>query len=172
MTDSEKKMKKYCNAVERRLTLPKEVKNRVMTDFISSIQARREAGMTDDQIFAELGTPKQAAANLNEQMKEYAYRKSPWRFVFLVLAILSGGWLILYRLMMVLGMLLNTLTVTFSPNESASIGIIGGADGPTSIFVTGVTAYSTGFDWDIAIMVLLLVVGILGFLRLRKCRQK
>lgn len=172
MTDAEKKMKKYCTRVERRLNLPREVKARVMTDFASSIQARREAGMTEDEIYADLGTPKQAAAVLNEQMKEYAYRKSPWRFVFLLLAFLSGGWLILYRLMMLLGMLLNTLTVTFSPNESASIGIIGGADGPTSIFVTGVTVQQTGFDWDIAIVVFLLVVGILGFLRLRRCKQK
>lgn len=172
MTEAEKKMKKYCNAVERRLNLPREIKVRVMNDFVSSIQARREAGMTDEEIYTDLGTPKQAAADLNEQMKEYAYRKSPWRFAFLVLAALSGGWLILYRLMMIFGMLLDTLTVTFSPNESASIGIIGGADGPTSIFVAGVTASRTGFDWDIAIMVAALIVGILGFLRLRKCKQK
>lgn len=172
MTDAEKKMKRYCNAVEWRLNLPREVKVRVMNDFASSIQARREAGMTEEQIYGELGTPKQAAAVLNEQMKEYAYRKSPWRFVFLLLAALSGGWLILYRLMILFGMLLNTLTVTFSPNESASIGIIGGADGPTSVFVAGVTTTNAGFDWDIAIMVLALIVGIVGFLRLRKCRQK
>lgn len=172
MTDGEKKMKRYCNAVERRLNLPRDVRTRVMTDFQSSIQARRESGMTDEEIYAELGTPKKVAADLNEQMKEYAYRKSPWRFAFALLAFLSGGWLILYRLMMIFGVLLNALTVTFSPNESASIGIIGGADGPTSVFVTGVTAYRTGFDWDVAIMVLLLVVGILGFLRLRRCKQK
>lgn len=172
MTESEKKMKKYCKAVARRLNLPRDVKKRVMTDFASSIQARQEAGMSDEEILTELGSPKKAAADLNEQMKEYAYRKSPWRFAFLLLAFLSGGWLILYRLMMIFGMLLNTLTVTFSPNESASIGIIGGADGPTSIFVTGVTAQPVGFDWDIVIMVMLLIVGILGFLRLRKCRRK
>lgn len=172
MTEAEKKMKKYCNAVERRLNLPREVKNRVMTDFISSIQARREAGMTDEEIYAELGTPRKTAADLNEQMKEYAYRKSPWRFVFLVLAVLSGGWLILYRLFSLFGMLLDSMRITFSPNESASIGIIGGADGPTSIFVAGVTTYGTGFDWDVAIMAVLLIVGILGFLRLRRCKRK
>lgn len=42
MTDREKKMKRYTNAVERRLRLPKEVRNRVMCDFISAISARRE----------------------------------------------------------------------------------------------------------------------------------
>lgn len=168
MTDAEKKMKKYVSSVARRLNLPKDVKKRVMSDFESSITARKEAGQTDEEIYAELGKPKKAAADLNEQMKEYAYRKSPWRFVFLALAILSAAWILLSRLFLYFGMLLNTLHVTFSPNFSASIGVIGGADGPTSIFVAG----PAGFDWDAAIMIAVLVIGILGFFRLRRCRKK
>ena len=50
MTEEQKKMKKYCNAIERRLNLPRELKNRVMSDFASSIQERREAGQTDEEI--------------------------------------------------------------------------------------------------------------------------
>lgn len=86
MTQAEKKMKNYVNAVERRLNLPREIKARVMSDFQSSIVARREAGQTDEEIYAELGTPAKAAADLNEQMKDYTYRKSPWRFLFLGIA--------------------------------------------------------------------------------------
>ena len=37
MTQAEKKMKSYVNAVEWRLNLPREVKARVMSDFQSSI---------------------------------------------------------------------------------------------------------------------------------------
>lgn len=172
MTEEQKKMKKYTNAIERRLNLPRDVKARVMSDFVSSIEARREAGLTDEEIYAELGAPKKAAAELNEQMKEYAYRKSPWRFVFLVLAVLSGGWLILRELMIRVGLLLETLTMTFAPNESASIGIIGGADGPTSIFVSSIVVQRQGFDWDTVLVAVIMLVGILGFLRLRKCKQK
>ena len=171
MTDAEKKMKKYCARVERRLNLPRDVKNRVMTDFRSSIQARREAGMADEEIFAELGAPKKAAADLNEQMKEYAYRKSPWRYLFGLTAVLSGGWLVLYGIMQRLGMLLDTLSVSFK-NNSASIGIIGGADGPTSVFVTGVSTTGSGLDWDVVLVCLVLVASILAYLRLRKCKQK
>ena len=65
MTQAEKKMKKYVNAVERRLNLPLEIKARVMSDFQSSIAARREAGQTDEDIYAELGTPAKAAADLS-----------------------------------------------------------------------------------------------------------
>ena len=77
MTPEEKKMKQYTNSVERRLNMPGDVKRRVMNDFISSISARREAGQSDAEIYAELGSAKQAAADLNEQMREFAYRKSP-----------------------------------------------------------------------------------------------
>ena len=81
MTEAEKKMKKYTRAVNRKLNLPSDVKKRVMTDFTSSIQSRKEAGKTDEEIYAELGSPADVAADLNEQMKEFAYIKSPWRWV-------------------------------------------------------------------------------------------
>lgn len=172
MTEAEKKMKKYVNAVERRLNLPKDVKARVMSDFSSSITARREAGMSDEAIYAELGTPQKAAADLNEQMKEFAYRKSPWRFLFAAAAIyagmeLMGGiWANLvylwYRLMYH-----NTLMgVGMTTTESVSIGVIGGADGPTAIFLTTP-------PWMTYVKVIaLLVIGIWGYRRLCKCKQK
>ena len=51
---------------------------------------------------------------------------------------------------------------------ASTIGIIGGADGPTAIFVTS----APGIDWDVAIIGAIVVVCILAFLRLRKCKQK
>lgn len=164
MTDGEKKMKRYVNAVERRLNLPKDVKARVMSDFGSSITARREAGQTDEQIYEEMGEPKQAAAELNEQMKEFAYRKSPWRFVFLGAVVVSGVWFVYYGLLRILTYLLFSIEVS----DAASIGIIGGADGPTAIFITS----SPRIDWDHVFFVILLIVGVFGYLRLRKCKKK
>ena len=162
MTEAEKKMKKYCNRVERRLNLPRDVKARVMMDFQSSIQARREAGMTDEDIMAELGTPKKAAADLNEQMKEYAYRKSPWRFLFAAMAIYSG-----WELFGGLAAALLYLAMSDPLSQAGSVGIIGGADGPTAIFVT--TRVPEWYHFGIPLM--LLLVGILGYYRLRKCKQ-
>lgn len=168
MNDAKKKMKKYLNAVERRLNLPLDIKTRVMSDFSSSIAARRESGMTDDAIYAELGTPKKAAAELNEQMKEFAYRKSPWRFLFAGAAIASGIWLILYEALQCFGLLLNTFTFQLFPNPAASIGVIGGADGPTAIFVTK----TNGFDWDLVIVLAIMVGCIAVYRRLCQCKQK
>lgn len=169
MTDAEKKMKKYVHAVERRLRLPWEIKVRVMSDFSSSIQARRESGLTDDDIYAELGTPRQAAEDLNEQMKEYTYRKSPWRFLFLACAIyggvklLGGLWVNLVYWFCVLFMKIRS---QFVPNEAYSIGVIGGADGPTAIFLT------TPVWMHYLLPAVILVIGILGYRYLSRLKQK
>lgn len=165
MTDAEKRMKKYIRAVERRLNLPKRVKERVMSDFVSDLQARQESGMSPEQIITELGTPSKAAADLNEQMKEYTYRKSPWRFAFLAMAVYGAAEVLaglcanlLYWMLRIQAML--------TPNEAVSIGVIGGADGPTAMFVTTPT-------WMHYITpVILLIIGCWGFLRLRRCRRK
>ena len=165
MTGAQKKMKKYMNAVERQLNLPRQIKIRVMSEFSSDLQARRETGMTDEEIYAELGTPKQAAANINEQMKEYAYRKSPWRFLFAACAAYGAAELI----PMIFGCLSYWILrawAMLTPNEAVSVGIIGGADGPTAIFLT------TPVWMHYLLPAAALVVGILGYLRLRKCRQK
>ena len=172
MTDAEKKMKKYTGAVERRLNLPRKIKVRVMSDFISAIAVRRESGMTDEAIYAELGTPKQAAAVLNEQMKEYTYHKNPWRFVFLAAAIygtmelLSGIWVNLVYLWYRLQAGNQVLGIGMTRLESASIGIIGGADGPTSVFVT--TPVWANYLWALA----LVLIGMWGYRRLCRCKRK
>ena len=162
MTQQEKTMKKYMNAIERRLNLPRALKARVMSDFMSSIAARREAGQTDEQIYTELGTPKKVADELNEQMAEFAYRKSPWRFACLALAIVSGAALVWKAFMMLL------VWIYLRSSEAASVGIIGGADGPTAIFVT---TRLGGFPTELVVILALLVVGVVGFLRLRRCKK-
>lgn len=164
MTEQQKKMKKYCNSVERRLNLPRDVKARVMTDFVSSIAARREAGESDEQIFAELGTPKEAAALLNDQMKEYAYRKSKWRWLALAVAVLAGGRLV----WSVLVSWLLTALFTVNMGESAGLGVIGGADGPTAIFLT--TALRP--IWHGILPVAVMIVGFAAWWHLGHLKKK
>ena len=154
---------KYLRAVRRRLDMPKQLKDRVMEDFISSIDARIEDGQEEAAILAELGTPKVAARELNQQMQEYTYRKSPWRWVCLAVAILSGLCLAYQGLP---GLLLMLFNKTY--NAAASIGIIGGADGPTAIFVTTKTSATPLF----MIYGSFIFLGLVGFLLLRKLKRK
>lgn len=160
----DKSMKKYIGAVRRRLNMPKELKDRVMTDFLSSIEARNEDGQNYESIRAELGTPKKAAAELNEQMQEYTYKKSSWRWLCLALALFSGLCLAYEGLAGLLLVLFNKVY------NAASIGVIGGADGPTAIFVT--TNPNTQFFPSAGIYALLLAMGIVGFIALSRLKKE
>ncbi len=164
MTDAEKKMKKYVNAVERRLNLPWNIKTRVMSDFQSAITARREAGMTDEEIYTEFGTAQKAAEDLNEQMKEYTYRKSPWRYLFAACAAYGAAELLGSLVAWLMYLAVSDPFKTIS--STSSVGIIGGADGPTAIFIT-----TPGWMHHIT-PVILLVIGIWGFLRFSRCKRK
>lgn len=158
----DKNVKKYLRSVRRKLNMPKALKDRLMADFLSSIEARIESGCSQQEIFTELGTPKQAAEELNAQMKAYTYRKSPWRWVCLGIACFSGLCLA-YR------GLPGLLLMLFNKTYNASIGIIGGADGPTAIFVT---TTGNGIHATMGLYIILLLTGILGFFILRKLKQK
>ena len=161
MTKEQKKMKSYMTAIERRLNLPREMKARVMTDLQSSVAARREAGQTDEEIYAELGAPKAVAAELNEQMKAYAYTKSSWRWAAPAAAGLSAVMLLLHGAQGLLVSLLN-----LSVREQNSLGIIGGADGPTAIFVT--TTWTPG---DMIPWFILLFMGLIGWRMLSRMKK-
>lgn len=152
---------KYLRAVRRRLNMPKALKDRVIADLLSSIEARKEAGQQEAEILAELGTPKQAAEELNAQMKEFTYRTSPWRWVCLGVSVLSVLCIAYNGLRLLLLQLFNTV-------NNASIGIIGGADGPTSIFITTSAAPTPAAG----IYALTLVAGIVGFMILSRLKQK
>lgn len=90
-------------------------------------------------------------------------RKSPWRFAFLAVAVMGA----LELLCSAAAWLLCRLATApgFPVGEAASIGIIGGADGPTAIFVTG-----PGWT-SLLLPLLLLIVGAVGYLWLCKYQK-
>ena len=127
MTKQEKKIKRYVNAIERELRLPLKAKARINGDIGTDIHARLEKGQSIDEIIAEMGTPQEVAAGFNEEMQDQLLPKgSPWRWVFLIAAILAGG-----------AALLSILPFLLFYFQSSGMGVIGGADGPTAIFITG-----------------------------------
>ena len=155
-------MKKYFRAVNRRLNMPKELRKRVLSDLESSINSRLENGQTMDEILQELGSAKEAAAELNRQMQEYTYKKSPWRWGCLVLMIVS---FLSFCFQGTLGL----LSSLFNFHTSHSIGLIGGADGPTAIFVTAPDGYYTQ---QTVIAAILLIMSVLGFWTLSHIKRK
>ena len=78
--------------------------------------------------------------------------KNPWRFACLALSVLGLALLIVQLA------IFHGFSVALSPSEAASIGIIGGADGPTAIFVSSVPGLGS---WLLPIG--LIVGGLAGF---------
>ena len=155
-------MKKYMNQVKWKLALPRDVKKRVLADLKTSIQGRMEAGQTREQIMAELGAPAEVAAELNEQMKEFAYIRSPWRWACLVIAVVSG-------LALIYKGVVNLLVAAITFTEKQSVGIIGGADGPTAIFVARAPESEA---YSVLMATLILVMSLVGFYYLGHMRKK
>ena len=106
----------------------------------------------------------EAEKNNPERTGKRQGKGSPWRFLFAACAAYGAAELLgnLIAWLLYLGMPDPLMTA----GEAASIGIIGGADGPTAIFVT-----TPGWMHYITPCVLL-AVGIWGFLRLSKCSRK
>lgn len=155
-------MKKYLRSVNRRLNMPKALRSRVIADLESTINSRLEAGESQEEILQESGTPRQAAAELNRQMEEYTYKKSPWRWGCLVLMIIS---ILSFLFQGSLGL----VTALFNFQANHSIGIIGGADGPTAIFVTAPDGY---FTQQMVIAGILFIMSVLGYWALSHIKRK
>ena len=153
-------MKKYLRKIEWNLMLPRDVRRRVMEDLNSTIAERREAGQSDEQIMAELGKPQKVAEELNRQMQDYMLKKTPWRFVCLIAAAIAF-------LLMMWDLFVDLLLSSFLTGVNDSVGIIGGADGPTAIFVTT----ATGPDWEFILFGAIFVLGIAGYFWLRRGRK-
>lgn len=115
-------VKRYVNTVGRHLRLDRTTRLRVMNDLASDLQSRLDAGESLADIQDDLGDARTLADTLNREFVDHRDNASPWRWAFLVLAIF-----------LVLVIAVNGMT---AQSNSASIGIIGGADGPTAIFVS------------------------------------
>lgn len=159
-------VKRYLRAVNRRLCLPRKIRSQVIQDLATGICARQEAGESWEDILRDMGAPKEMAQNLNEEMKEFCYRKSPWRYLFLALAVVGVGGLIYIFTIQSLACFLLTQAV----NQPPALGIIGGTDGPTAIFVTG--SSTPHFLSNVLPFLALAIAGIVGFLLLRRRKPK
>ena len=66
MTEQEKKIKRYVNAIERELRLPLKAKARINGDIGTDIHARLEKGQSIDEIIAEKRTTQLHSHAYNE----------------------------------------------------------------------------------------------------------
>lgn len=114
-------IKRYVNAVERHLRLDRATRLRVMNDLASDLQSRLDSGETLADIQAELGDARTLADTFNREFDDHRDPASPWRWAFLTLAAaVAVG---------------SVCAGVHTARQVTSLGIIGGADGPTTIYV-------------------------------------
>lgn len=130
MTEEQKKIKKYVNAIERHLHMSLKMKARINSDLATEIHLRMEAGATADEVIQEMGRPKEVAERLNEEMGAKMGKKSYISITFLCLAAFCTAMFLVF----LIGGIIENQRITQEIKE-ASISIIGGADGPASIFI-------------------------------------
>ena len=100
-----------------------------------------------------------------KEMKKKKHRNLVWRIIFSVMTILGGLNLLLFPTAWLIADVFGG--ISFSVTRGASIGVIGGADGPTSVFVTS----STGPIWQFLLWAILTAFGVYGLLWCRKQRK-
>lgn len=121
-------IKQYMNAIERKLHLPWAVRRRIMTDLSGDVAARLEAGKTYEEVMAEMGSPEEVAEGFHAEFAGEKKSAGVWPWLFLAGAALCAASLLRQLIL--------------RRQMAASIGIIGGADGPTAIFIAGQIAFS------------------------------
>ena len=85
--------------------------------------------------------------------------KKIFRRIFLVLTVLSLLWLLILLGLRFLG----PLSLSLSLSEPAAVGVIGGADGPTAVYVTA-SPVSFLFSWQTPLLLGILFLS--GYLLL------
>lgn len=129
----------YIRAVARSLRLPRKLKKRIKNDLLSDFTARMEAGETLEQIMTEMGAPEEAAEEFRQSFADQLLpRRTAVDWALLAVAILSGASAAWNAVSTFLLPAFTKLQMHLSAlGSSGSVAIIGGADGPTAIFVSG-----------------------------------
>lgn len=144
---------KYIKQVKKRLAVPSSKRKTVLQDLEKTFASAAENGETEQQVIARLGTPEQFAAGIEEQFgidrkKRLKTRTIIWTTICLVVAVIVFS-----------------VYLTIQQEMIGAIGIIGGADGPTAIIVSG-----SGIDVPLVMLmiaataVVLAVIGIVRYL--------
>lgn len=147
----------YVRAIVRNLRLPHKTKRRIKNDLLNDFIVRIEAGESQEQIIADMGAPEKVAAEFHENFSDQLLPHRTALDWTLFIGGIFFGVLALWQVIdsFLFPALLHAMMGNFDMHSAPSgdIAIIGGADGPTSIFVAG------SFNL-VALLVPLLLCGI------------
>lgn len=150
--------KAFCKELNRAL---KKVKRKERAGCINHyeelISDLMENGMSEEEAVNSLGNVKDIADDLMQNMDQDKFVK---RDKFLIALVTLD---VILMIINIFHYLVNNLlgSIFFSESEISSIGVIGGADGPTSIFVAAKITSPSSVDAMVVAMVCAMVVTVI-----------
>ena len=157
--------RRYLRAVRHELCLPGKARKEALAALKAQLS---HLDCSYPELISRMGSPLQAADLYNRSQDGVFYTKSLWRIPCLILGILGS----LFFLLKAFGNELVYFLVShqgYSLGQAYSIGVIGGADGPTSIFVSTLPDPSATY-WYL-IYLLSAVFGFLGYYYFRHKKE-
>nr|WP_319487554.1 hypothetical protein [uncultured Caproiciproducens sp.] len=137
----------YIKEVIKRVKLPHTLKSRLKKDLISDIQIRQENGESIEDIIRAMGTPDEVVSELEESYIDKMPHRSRLEKIFLTCGIFlmsvlfaTGIWCVSAKIT-AQDIICSVFPAREFISSSQAVGIIGGADGPTAIFVTSKISY-------------------------------
>ena len=144
------KKAQYLKRVERLLPLPAARRKEVLRDLEELFDSAAEHGESENELMERLGSPREFAAGYGDPSRRRRLCAGA-----AAAAVLAAGCLLL--------LLAGWLPRALFHLETAvsSVGIIGGADGPTQIYVSSSASFPWGWFLGAAAVCCLLAAGIL-----------
>jgi len=136
---------KYIHEVNKMLPLPSRAKKEICRDLEEIFESAAEHGESEAQVIQRLGSPEEFVRSLNEQIdfKKFSLEHQRKKHLLVIICIFIAS-MVCFGIYAVL----NLIGITRQLEHS--LGIIGGADGPTAIFITP----SSGVDFPFLLLLL------------------
>lgn len=151
----------FLKCLKRKLKgLKKEECKKYIEYYDEMISDIVESGVSEEEAIARQGSIEQIVEEIFANINPTSLKRTDWRG--LVLAVVS----VILLLCCVISFCLPT-QFHMSWNMNSSVGIIGGADGPTSIFLAGKIGQPWGLYAATAI-----VIGVTGIYFIKKYRKR
>lgn len=135
----------YLRSILRRIKAPAKIRERIRMDLLTEMEAQEETGASFAEIAAEKGDPAQVAASFNETYSGTEVRRRYyWEKGLLILSVLFFSMAAVLLLCSAAAGQLAAWEISPGNAGESTVGIIGGADGPTQIYVSasGISLFS------------------------------
>lgn len=153
----------YIKAFSSALKVDRKTKKKIVDDISFDISKRVSNGETMESIIEDMGEPKTLAGDFNSQLSKPRDKK------LIYLWIVSA---VSFCISLALTAKYIYLKYVLTGNASHTVGIIGGADGPTEIYVTANISGTESLVFGIIVFMAIALLSVFFILRRKKKNEE